>query len=331
MEPVMVQSGESTPKSPPRIIAGFGRSGTTWVQDVVAQSNSLRTVFEPLHPGAIPGAREYAYLYCDAGDECAGLHEFLKEYFEGDFKSVWANYRIRTPWLYPQPGDLLSLSKIQKRLRRWKQAKNYILLYKEQLDYKERLIKLIRANMMLPWIKAQFDARIVFMIRHPAAVVLSQLSSPDSWDPYQQIEVYRKDSSLIEKVDGRMRDLLFQRLDKTEALTLSWCVENSIALRHAEEHGILVVHYEELIRNGHPEWQRLLNALDLENFPSDEQISRPSQQAWGERAADPKLVSKYAAWMNRIDSDTTSAIQKILDATGMVLYRTDQALSASKK
>jgi hypothetical protein len=34
----------------PRVVAGYGRSGTTWVQDVLAISNELRPVFEPLHP-----------------------------------------------------------------------------------------------------------------------------------------------------------------------------------------------------------------------------------------------------------------------------------------
>ena len=32
------------------IIAGSGRSGTTWVLDAVAEANQLRTKFEPLGP-----------------------------------------------------------------------------------------------------------------------------------------------------------------------------------------------------------------------------------------------------------------------------------------
>jgi len=33
-----------------KLIAGSGRSGTTWVLDALADANDLRPVFEPLHP-----------------------------------------------------------------------------------------------------------------------------------------------------------------------------------------------------------------------------------------------------------------------------------------
>ena len=50
-------------KDNPLIIAGSGRSGTTWILDVIAESNNLRTVFEPLQPYGVPEAQSYGYRY----------------------------------------------------------------------------------------------------------------------------------------------------------------------------------------------------------------------------------------------------------------------------
>jgi hypothetical protein len=56
-------STQDATSDPIRIIAGSGRSGTTWVLDALAEANALRPVFEPLHPLAIPQARPFAYRY----------------------------------------------------------------------------------------------------------------------------------------------------------------------------------------------------------------------------------------------------------------------------
>src|SRR5262245_32752648 len=68
---------------PIRIIAGSGRSGTTWVQDVLADANALRPIFEPLHPLAVPQADPFAYRYLRPAVEQAAAAAFLTRVFEG--------------------------------------------------------------------------------------------------------------------------------------------------------------------------------------------------------------------------------------------------------
>ena len=51
--------------------------------DAVAQANDLRTIFEPLHPFAIPEVRPYAYRYIPAECELPGLQNF-------HFVGAWA-------------------------------------------------------------------------------------------------------------------------------------------------------------------------------------------------------------------------------------------------
>lgn len=317
---------EMTQSNTIRIIAGYGRSGTTWIQDVIAQANSLRAIFEPLHPEAIAGADPYAHAFVSKHAKDDNLYRLLDQFFSGKYPSVWADYRIRTEWFRPRLKYMKSFSGWNRYLSRIAQARRYYLRYRTQRKRPARIIKFVRANMLLSWIQENFDARIVFVIRHPAAVVLSQFKSPNSWYPYDQIERYRSNASLLEILDDGSRRLIFESLGKIEALTLCWCVENSIALQQARESNIVVVHYEEILEHRVKEWGRISHALDLHGTLDAELISRPSQQAWGEQAHDAALVKRYAAWMDRIDKESAQKIQGILDVTGTRLYRISQPL-----
>ena len=65
------------------IIAGSGRSGTTWIQDVLAEANQLRTVFEPLHPQGVSRARGLAYRYIEADEESPDLQHYFDDLLAG--------------------------------------------------------------------------------------------------------------------------------------------------------------------------------------------------------------------------------------------------------
>ena len=84
----------------PRIVVGFGRSGTTWVQDVVAESNGLRAVFEPLHPALLRKAGLTHADFREADDDDPDLQDYLERYLSGDFHSLWADYRIVPAFLW---------------------------------------------------------------------------------------------------------------------------------------------------------------------------------------------------------------------------------------
>ncbi|MBT5221022.1 MAG: hypothetical protein HOI35_00755 [Woeseia sp.] len=315
----------------PRIVVGYGRSGTTWVLDVLAQANSLRPVFEPMHPDAIPAAAPYAHKYLARNDRDDDLCELLNRYFDSYFHSIWADYRIRTGWLKPRLRHLRSWPQAKAWVNRLNRSKTYYFRYRSQRLREERIVKLIRANMIISWLRENMAARMVFIVRHPAAVVLSQAASPQSWDPYRRLNLYKSDSRLSNAMSSRMRALLSQSLDSIEALTLAWCVENSIAFKQAAESDVPIIHYEDLLENGEAEWPRILAALDLEIMPDSDLIARPSQQTWGEQAKDPALVRRYESWMTRIDPKTAEKIQAILDEALVDVYNVTQALPVGRK
>lgn len=315
----------------PRVIAGFGRSGTTWVQDVLATANSLRAVFEPLHPLWIRGAKAYAHRYLSASDDDQVFYRFLHRYFFDDFHSLWADYRVIWPRLYPHAVDLISWQRIKRVLRYGVHARDNILRFRSQRRHSQRIVKTVRANMLLAWIKANFNARIVFIIRHPVAVIVSQMRSPRAWNPQLSIERYRADSRLLDTLGDDSKRLLSMSLGDVEAHTLSWCIENAVALQQATDSNIPVIYYETLVRRGLPEWKRILSALALDVVPDERLILRPSQQAWGEKAMDAELVRQHSSWMEHTGQSTTMRIQKILDDTGVTVYHTREALPTNSE
>lgn len=309
-----------------RIIAGFGRSGTTWVQDVLAEANQLRPVFEPLHPSFVPGAAAYAHRYLTASDAAPELQGLLNTYIWGEFWSLWSDYRIVRRRLYPRPRHFVSWQAFREQLHFYRESLQSFRAYHPQRRRPQRIVKLVRGNMMLGWLRAHFDARIVFLIRHPAAVIASQMKAVRTWDPYPQLEVYKKDERLVDALDTPLREFLFGKVPAVEAYALSWCIENRIALDQARELDIPVVCYETMLEEGEPQWRRVLAALALEKMPSAELVEKPSQQAWGDKAHDRKLVRQYGLWMTLMDDAVAKSIQSVLDLSGMDMYSVDAAL-----
>lgn len=184
--------------------------------------------------------------------------------------------------------------------------------------------------MMLSWLRKNFEARIVYIVRHPAAVVMSQMRALPAWNLNDRFEIYRGDERLLSCLGSHARKLLFERLEPVEAFTLSWCIENSIALRQAESCDIHVVYYEDLLENGESEWFSILSALGLPVMPEPSLIVKPSQQTWGKKATDSSLVRQYASWKQKIDKETAFKIQGILDATQTSLYSLSEALPTAR-
>ena len=211
-------------------------------------------------------------------------------------------------------------------MRFYAELKDNFLRYFLQRRRERRIVKFVRANMMLSWLQEKLHARVVFIIRHPAPTIMSQMRSPRSWHPHFRIDIYRKDRRLLDALDDSTRKFLFQRLEDVEAYTLSWCIENTMALRQAAEGDMTVIYYENLVVRGAVEWQRIMSALALDKEPDHELIAQPSQQTHGEKVSEPTLLRDLASWKDRIEPSTADRIQDVLNVTGMTAYNVQAAL-----
>ena len=187
----MTQKSKNSLKA--KIILGSGRSGTTWLQDVLAEANNLRPVFEPLKAvtSRVPDY-EYAYLQEDANPE--DLTVFLDNVFSGDFRSIWSDYRIWPSKVAPSWSHFSSIANLMRYRRDLVRFKDNYLKYHPMVKKEALLVKFIRANLMIGWLRQRFDLDMILVLRHPGAVVESQLRlGGESWDPLTRLNYYKHD------------------------------------------------------------------------------------------------------------------------------------------
>jgi hypothetical protein len=191
-------------------LAGSGRSGTTWLDELINYRGDFRVLFEPFHNTYVP--------------EWAGYH--LRHYLRGD----------------EQDADL---KKAMNAILSGKISNKWVDKKAVPKGLKKLLIKDIRANLMLRWIRNNYPGiPMVLLLRHPGAVIHSKIKL--NWG------VHLEDLTSQEKAVGDHLRPFLDLLTNPETPVfrkhvLMWCVENYIPLRQFKPGEIHVVFYEELI------------------------------------------------------------------------------------
>jgi hypothetical protein len=306
-----------------RLIAGSGRSGTTWVLDALATANGLRPVFEPLHPYVSNVGDRFAHRALAPDDVEPELERFLEMVCAGRSHVLWTKYRRQMRWLFPPPAEFSTKRDAGRVSRQWGRFFRDMPRLALAGRRREWLVKCIRANLMLGWLSRQLKCRTVLIVRHPGAVIESELRG--GWNARFALERFRTDAKLDQMTEGRYRQLLNRQLSTIEALTVRWIVENDWVIQSAEANGVTVVFYERLRNSPEREWQRICRALELATMPSAELISRPSQQSSPRTTGSFKPIFDRPRWMRFLAPEQIAQVQAVLDAAQFNLYSMSDA------
>jgi hypothetical protein len=310
-----------------RVVAGSGRSGTTWVLDCLADANDLRPVFEPLKPEVSEAGRRHAHRLIEPGDSHPDLEAYLELVQRRNYRSLWTTYRGVPERLLPGIGFLSSIAGLRLFHQRWSRFLESAWKLHKASRRGDPLVKFIRANLALGWMVRTLGARAVLIVRHPCAVVESKHrlgKITKIWDPQPLIEQFRDDRNFNERTGSVYLDLLSSRLTEHEALTLLWVIENQRAIGRAAQLGYTVIYYEELMREPEAQWPRVCSALALTQVPSVGNRLRPSQQSSADSGVDSD--SSAASWMARMSAGQMREVQAVLDRTGFARYHISSAL-----
>lgn len=223
------------------LVAGTGRSGTTWVGDVIANAIGARIVFEPfilgsgdrfLHLDAYEydncrGRLNYS-LFLDADDARASSYlEQISNILAGRIRGFWVNQESR-------PGI-----------------------------FTRRVIKDIRANLMLPFLVSHWpELKVIHVVRSPLAVVDSMLAkSREGWGFDWAPEDVLGQHELMERWLEPYRQIIQEATAPAERLAVRWCIENFVVLQNAGSmSSVLFVRYEDL-RQGTAEWLKIFQHI----------------------------------------------------------------------
>lgn len=195
------------------LIAGVGRSGTTWLADLINFDGRYRDLFEPFHPWMVPAAEPLkGRWYQRAGDAPpAAFVEYVGRVLRG---------RVCQPW---------------------------IDRFNQRLVSRRRVVKAIRANLFLGWLANRYpQVKIILLMRHPAAVARSRLALPAGWEWRPTLAELLEQRTLQDRLSPAQRRLAASARDPFDEYLLTWSISHQIPLAELQPGSVLPVFYERL-------------------------------------------------------------------------------------
>jgi hypothetical protein len=194
-----------------QVLSSSPRSGSTLLGQVLTAIPRLCFLFEPLQLNHVSEARTAGFAWRTYVDPQANWPQgeaFLRKVFSGRIVNRWT-------------GGQITLADARQAER--------------------MLVKFVRANRLLPWLCQTFAiAPPVLLIRHPCAVVASQLKY--GWinsrrpETPEFIEQYPEFMSVLEQTDG-----------DDEYLAAMWALDQLPPLLTPHPHPWIIITYEELL------------------------------------------------------------------------------------
>ena len=249
-------------------VAGSGRGGTTWLSELIDHDASYRRIFEPFHPGKVEDFRGFASKqYLRPHDRRTGFLDPARKVLEGRLRNRWTE----------RGGAFVA---------------------------RRRLVKDIRANLLLGWLAQNFPGMpIVLLMRHPCAVVASRLEL--GWRDNLDETMGQKE--LVEDHLLEVEERIRAARDPFERHLLLWCIDNHVPLRQFAPGDIHLCFYEELFADPEPNLRRLF-AFVGRDFDEAvlEKVRRPSSTS--RRGARPDVDG----WRHLLDRRQVRKAQEIL-------------------
>ena len=260
------------------LVAGTARSGTTWLGDLIAAQIPCRILFEPFNPVLVPEYKDFHYFqYMKPGTEDTKLHAFAEKVFSG---------KIRNRWVDRQ---------------------------NERIKSKYRLIKEIRGNLILRWLHDNFpEVPIVFLLRHPCAVVASRMEL--NWATDDDIESFLIQPDLISNHLTPYMDIIKSSKTDEEKHAVIWCISNLVPLKQFRSDELKIVYYETLVTQPEKELSSILKSIGQANIEPDlNTIDRPSQTTI---ETSPVITGKdkISNWKKQLSPDQIKNILNIVDS-----------------
>lgn len=252
-------------------LIGDGRSGTTWVSNLINHHGHFRELFEPFHPLYVPEMSFLeAHQYVRPGSENIKLEVVCDQVFNGRL----LNRRVEEP--------------------------------STRINYKGLLVKDIFANLFACWASEKFPhVKTVLLLRNPFAVALSKSKKADWYwvtDPEQSLG----QNELVEDYLKDKKDYILhvkKRGDYIEQQILIWAIINSVPLAQFGEDRLHVLAYEELYGSplqGIEKLYRFLSMSELVDASRCLEIASKPSKVTGKDSTFMSHRSPLDAWQSEI-------------------------------
>lgn len=286
-------SGLFSGKEKDVVLFGIGRSGTTWLGQVIA-SAGLRYIFEPeAYWDYLPKEersnhdvypRSHRYL---RADEETKYHKFLVDSLSG----VYAND----------------------------------VTVRANPNASRNVIKVIRYNMIVPWVVKNMDVHSLFLLRDPMATISSQFSC-DFETTVPLLTSYFDNEQLYEDHLDEFRDLIAAadsskgRKKYIEYLTILWCVQMYVAKRQGVFEDVYTLAYRDLMNDPYKILWDISErfSLSFKFSELDKVLTKKSFTTHGD--SKNKNHDPLTKWKSVFEGDEIKMITKIISQFGLESY-----------
>ena len=266
------------------ILLSSGRSGSTWLGSMLQQVPTTRSIFEPFHHvHGFPELADHRFTYITPGHNCPALARSFESIVSGTTRIAWI-----------------------EQFNHW-----------TTLSYSRRVVKLVRGNLLYPWLRQKFpNFRYILLLRHPAAVVLSQLKG--QWNlssaRLNQQEILREHANLNRFDEFQWPDRGFL------SNLIFWVIENEVALACADDTCGLVLFYEDLCIQPEKELAKVQNYLEIE-FPS-KVFKNLHEASWSSQRAITDLTpeQRVIRWQSMINEEQRKTLDQVLSRSSLAKH-----------
>jgi Sulfotransferase family len=291
---------------PPIFVVGSGRSGTTWVGDVLCTASGCVPVFEPLSQRLVPECPRWKQPgpYLRQGTSYPQWEAYFDGVLSGRISNRWTrqDYRRMPKLLARRPLTGRIGVRLAQMQYHWQEMRGNRYLVKE-----------VHGNLALAWLQRYTSARLVYLIRHPCAVVGSRMRLPDhSWD-FAMDEILGEHELMRDFLEP-FRTTISGATTLLERLTVSWCIENLVPLSHARSHDWLCCCYEEFLSGRDAVFARVFRWLGL--LPT-EVTKKALELVVSSPTHDPHTSRPWHAPLSEAEGDS---VLRICEAFGLKLY-----------
>lgn len=266
------------------VLVGDGRSGTTWIAEVLNFDENLPVTFEPLH------GRRYLTLSDDR--------------------------------LYPTAKDFarssLKYTKLISRMERETAARRF-LANPRVLPCHGFMIKDISTHLILKQVYDRGQS-LIFIIRNPVSVALSK-ERFGTWQNSFDMELLTTQSPVLKDLSDQCSSL---GLVGSEFLSyiLTWCLLNRIALSQLEAFGFPVVFYENLRRAPEESFENVFRfGGQLERFTQNRdqilEATRKKSRTTGRAHTMNNADNDDSDWSEKVSVEELSKAYQIVQIMGL--------------
>ena len=275
------------------IVAGTARSGTTWLGELIASQTRCRMMFEPFHAELVSDFSMFNYFqYMRPGEVNDALLKYVQRVLSG---------QIRHPWIDRHVDTLFT---------------------------DRRVVKEIRACLFLRWIHDQFpEVPVVFIIRHPCAVVASRLRL--GWATDSDIRHFLEQKPLLYDFLAQRMQIIQGASSNAEKHAVIWCISNLVPLQQMRGKPMHIIFYEDLLMHPDTEIPKLFHAI---RQPYDESVFRHARRASMTTKRNSSILedpNPTGHWRRELSEAQISRVLGIVEAFGLGHLYGDSELPAA--